>query len=186
MNNFNLFGIGPMELIFVLIIALVVMGPERLPQVAREMAKLMAQVREIYTELMGTLSKEFGDMEELKDIQRDLNSLRDPLNLNKIGKTPGKSSAKVPSSTPKRSTAEQLAQPLAAPTAVKETRQPLSSPSGSTTPLAPAAPPVSEAQDGGNFGEENRIAPPQSEESSQIAHADGQAKPAPITSGDES
>ncbi len=79
MNNFNLFGIGPMELIFVLIIALVVMGPERLPQVAREMAKMMAQIREIYTELMGTLTKEFGDMEELKEIQRDLNSLRESL-----------------------------------------------------------------------------------------------------------
>lgn len=186
MNNFNLFGIGPMELIFVLIIALVVMGPERLPQVAREMAKMMAQVREIYTELMGTLTKEFGDMEELKEIQRDLNSLRDPLNLNKFGKTPSKSSAKAPSSTPKRSTAEQVAQSSAAATSAKETSQPLSPSSGSTTPLAPAPPAVSAAQGNANFGEENRIAPPQSEESSQKAHADGQAKPAPVISGDES
>ena len=115
MNNFNLFGIGPMELIFVLIIALVVMGPERLPQVAREMAKMMAQVREIYTEIMGTLTKEFGDMEELKEIQRDLNSLRDPLNLNKLVNPPSKSPANKSSSTPKRSTAEQLAQSTAAP-----------------------------------------------------------------------
>jgi len=93
MNNFNLFGIGPMELVFILIIALVVLGPERLPQVAREMAKLMAQIREIYTELMGTLSKEFGDMEELKEIQRDLNSLRDPLKFNQPAKPAPKPAA---------------------------------------------------------------------------------------------
>jgi sec-independent protein translocase protein TatB len=109
MNNFNLFGIGPMELIFVLIIALVVMGPERLPQVAREIAKLITQVREIYTEIMGTLTKEFGDMEELKEIQRDLNSLRDPLNLNKMLTKPPTSTAQKPSTV-----APQVAKPLAA------------------------------------------------------------------------
>lgn len=35
----NLFGVGSGELIFILVIALLVMGPERLPQVARQWAK---------------------------------------------------------------------------------------------------------------------------------------------------
>jgi len=189
MNNFNLFGIGPMELIFVLIIALVVMGPERLPQVAREMAKMMAQVREIYTEIMGTLTKEFGDMEELKEIQRDFNSLREPLNLNKLGKTPNKSSEKATSSTPKRSTAEQLAKPTDAASAAKETSQPLSSSAGTPPPPALAASAASAfpiAKDSAGSGEENRIAPPQSQESSGKTDADNQVGQSSVTPGDES
>ncbi len=179
MNNFNLFGIGPMELIFVLIIALVVMGPERLPQVAREMAKMMAQVREIYTEIMGTLTKEFGDMEELKEIQRDLNSLRDPLNLNKLVNPPSKSPANKSSSTPKRSTAEQLAQSTAAAAAASPTIS-----TGISKPLAQASTAVTALPDA-DAGDENRIAPPPNKEPTAKAPADSQAELAPITSGDK-
>ncbi|MER2599081.1 MAG: twin-arginine translocase TatA/TatE family subunit [Caldilineales bacterium] len=37
----NLFGVGSGELIFILVIALLVMGPERLPQIARQWAKVV-------------------------------------------------------------------------------------------------------------------------------------------------
>lgn len=141
MNNFNLFGIGPMELVFILIIALVVLGPERLPQVAREMAKLMAQIREIYTELMGTLSKEFGDMEELKEIQRDLNSLRDPLKFNPPAKPSSQSGTKpAPKPAPK---------PAAPPSASTKNAGPLAPASAQVEPIPP-----------NDVGEENQIAPP--------------------------
>lgn len=148
MNNFNLFGIGPMELIFVLIIALVVLGPERLPQVVREMVKLLAQIREIYTELMGTLTKEFGDMEELKEIQRDLNSLRNPLNLNKMLTKPPASTAKKSSTS-----APQAAKPLAA---AAETAK--SAAQSDVAPPAPASP---------DPGNENRIGAPQPQSSTE-------------------
>ncbi len=180
MNNFNLFGIGPMELIFVLIIALVVMGPERLPQAAREMAKMMAYIREIYSEIMSTLTKEFGDMEELKEIQRDFNSLREPLNFNKLVNPSSKSPAKTASSTPKGSTAEQVAQPTAtaaaSPPVLTETSK----------PLAPANNAVTASPAGADAGEENRIAPPQSPEPTAKTATDSQAESAPITPGDES
>lgn len=135
MNNFNLFGIGPMELVFILIIALVVLGPERLPQVAREASKLIRQMREIYAEIMGTLQKEFGDLEEFKEIKEISNSLRDPLNLNNTAKPAAKSSSKP------------VAKPAPAPVS------PTISTEVSTPPLKPV-------ENGVAAAEENRIAPP--------------------------
>jgi len=174
MNNFNLFGIGPLELIFILIIALVVLGPERLPQVAREIAKLMVQIREIYTELMGTLTKEFGDMEELKEIQRDLNSLRDPLNLKKIGRPrTNKIGGKDASSSAKQSPAK----PENTPATVSATVSATASVTTSTEvsqPLAPAtnALPVVEKPNQNDAGaaDAKRNDPPQPKPQTENEH----------------
>lgn len=40
-----MFGIGPEELILVLIVALLVLGPERLPRVARDVGKVVGDLR---------------------------------------------------------------------------------------------------------------------------------------------
>lgn len=40
-----MFGIGPEELVLVLIVALLVLGPERLPRVARDVGKIVGDLR---------------------------------------------------------------------------------------------------------------------------------------------
>jgi Tat protein translocase TatB subunit len=40
-----MFGIGPEELVLVLIVALLVLGPERLPRVARDVGRIVGELR---------------------------------------------------------------------------------------------------------------------------------------------
>lgn len=57
-------GIGPMELVIVLAIALIVMGPKRLPQVGRQLGSGMREFRGAIT---GAASQDLGpegDVEE--------------------------------------------------------------------------------------------------------------------------
>lgn len=42
----NLFGIGPGELLLILILALIVFGPRRLPEIARSLGQVMRELRE--------------------------------------------------------------------------------------------------------------------------------------------
>lgn len=88
MGNFNLFGIGPLELFFILAIALIVLGPERLPQVAREIIKFVGQLRSLYRDLTSQLNSEFGDLEELQSLRRDLQELNTERLLGALGEEP--------------------------------------------------------------------------------------------------
>ncbi len=42
----NLFGIGPGELLLILILALIVFGPRRLPEIGRSLGQMMRELRE--------------------------------------------------------------------------------------------------------------------------------------------
>jgi len=67
----NLFSnIGALELLVILILALLVVGPERLPQLARDLAKLLRSVRRAYE----NLSRDLGP--ELMSIQQTTEELR--------------------------------------------------------------------------------------------------------------
>ncbi|HEY6957508.1 MAG TPA: twin-arginine translocase TatA/TatE family subunit [Candidatus Limnocylindria bacterium] len=46
-----MFGIGPEELMVILILALLVLGPERLPKVARDLGKIVGELRRTSDEL---------------------------------------------------------------------------------------------------------------------------------------
>jgi Tat protein translocase TatB subunit len=50
-----LFGISLAELLFILVIALIVLGPERLPEVARTLAGWIRQIREASDDIQRTL-----------------------------------------------------------------------------------------------------------------------------------
>lgn len=64
-----MFGMGWQEIMIILVIAVLVIGPEQLPQVARTLGKLMAQFRRASNDLRDTINREFTEHEEFKDFK---------------------------------------------------------------------------------------------------------------------
>lgn len=58
-------GIGPLELIVILIIALIVVGPERLPQLAQSIGKTMRDLRAMSQGLATEWQREIGSVTEI-------------------------------------------------------------------------------------------------------------------------
>jgi sec-independent protein translocase protein TatB len=76
MNSF--FGLGPMELALIIFIALIVLGPERLPGTIREVMKYWKYFRNLSSELTSQFSEELKGLEDL-DPKRILNDLANEL-----------------------------------------------------------------------------------------------------------
>jgi Tat protein translocase TatB subunit len=55
------FGIGMTELLVVLVVALLVLGPKRLPEIARSLGRGMAEFRRASNELRASLSASIDD-----------------------------------------------------------------------------------------------------------------------------
>ncbi len=54
----DFFGIGILELLLILVVALLVMGPDRLPKVAQRMGNLLVQARRSINEATSTFTAE--------------------------------------------------------------------------------------------------------------------------------
>lgn len=65
----DLFGIGPMELLVVLILALIVLGPHQLPAVARKLAKFTRDLRRMWAEVSTDFARELNAEEALADLR---------------------------------------------------------------------------------------------------------------------
>ena len=55
-----MFGIGSGELLLILVAALLVLGPKKLPEVARTLGKAMGELRRVSTEFQRTLNTEIA------------------------------------------------------------------------------------------------------------------------------
>jgi Sec-independent protein translocase protein TatA len=78
----SFFGIGLPELILILLIAGIVMGPERIGVVARWLGKTTAQLQAISRGFVRQLNAELDglqDAEEIRDTMNDMRDLRDQL-----------------------------------------------------------------------------------------------------------
>ena len=66
-----MFGIGPLELVVIAIVAIIAFGPDRLPEFARTAGRLLRQVRQMVSnaqnDLRNELGPEFADL-ELQDL----------------------------------------------------------------------------------------------------------------------
>jgi TatA/E family protein of Tat protein translocase len=76
-----MFGsVGPTELILIFIIALLVFGPKKLPEIGRSVGKAIREFKKASDEIKGRIEDEIN-ASEIKDIGKDLqsgvNSLRD-------------------------------------------------------------------------------------------------------------
>ncbi len=85
----SFFGIGAPELILILLLAGIVMGPERIGRVARWLGKTTAQLQAISRQFMRQLNAELtaadqgeelkGAMDDIKSLQQQVSQLRDEL-----------------------------------------------------------------------------------------------------------
>jgi sec-independent protein translocase protein TatB len=73
-----MFNIGPWELLVLAFVGVIVLGPERLPALARDAANMLRQLRDLATGARNQLKNELGP--EFSDV--DLQALRDLRALN--------------------------------------------------------------------------------------------------------
>jgi sec-independent protein translocase protein TatA len=57
-------GIGPLELMLILIVALVVVGPKKLPEIGRQIGKVMRDLRRMQDEVKDTIRFDLDDEDD--------------------------------------------------------------------------------------------------------------------------
>lgn len=63
----NIAGVGPAELLVILIVALVVFGPQRLPQIARDVGKSIGKWRQALEEIESVADAPMKEIKEMKE-----------------------------------------------------------------------------------------------------------------------
>ena len=66
----DFFGIGILEILLVLIVALAIWGPARMVEIARKLGKLMHTLRQATAELKDTVTKEIDAGEDNTPLRR--------------------------------------------------------------------------------------------------------------------
>jgi len=88
----DFFGIGPMEILLILIIGLLIFGPGKLPQIGRDVGKALRSFKKAATDLSAEMSKEMEeDKKEInsdtKQIKQEIDEISNPAKP-EAGKTP--------------------------------------------------------------------------------------------------
>ena len=82
-----MFGIGVPELLLILAIALIVIGPKKLPDLAKSLGRAMREFKHATNDFKESMELD-GDLKDVKsafdEVKKDI---RDPLNLNSAGET---------------------------------------------------------------------------------------------------
>jgi sec-independent protein translocase protein TatA len=66
-----MFGIGLPELLLIMVLALLVLGPQRLPEVARMVGRAYAQLRRASEEFQNTIRQDIAAIERQEDANRN-------------------------------------------------------------------------------------------------------------------
>ena len=67
-----MFGLGFWEIAVVLIVALLVLGPEKLPKIARQLGRGVRELRRVAGEFQSALNNEVDDMDREKRFKEEL------------------------------------------------------------------------------------------------------------------
>lgn len=74
------FGIGPLELLLVAVITLLVLGPQRLPEAAVQLARMVRSLRRYAASMSAEFRQEFREvLAELEEMRAELQDLRQAL-----------------------------------------------------------------------------------------------------------
>ena len=103
----EVFGIGPLEIALVVLIAFIVLGPDRIPGTMRQLGKWTRQARETVNNITRDYNTEIRELtgeitslqEEIRSIQRDLGSIATGFmttTLPPAGKPPARSNTAAP------------------------------------------------------------------------------------------
>jgi Tat protein translocase TatB subunit len=98
-----MFNIGPGELVVILLLALILLGPKRLPDAARAVGKGMREFRRATEDLKGTLEQELGDLQDpLRPTQPPRPAVSESVAAQKSlpAPTPEEPQAEIPTSDP--------------------------------------------------------------------------------------
>ena len=64
-------GVGFPELVLILVVALIVLGPQRLPEVARTLGRAYGQLRRASEEFQNTIRQDLAALERQEDVNRN-------------------------------------------------------------------------------------------------------------------
>ncbi len=68
----SILGIGGNELIVILVLAAIVLGPERIARSAREIGKFVRNVKSYFSSLSSELKAELDVLDELEDFKKTI------------------------------------------------------------------------------------------------------------------
>ncbi len=68
----DIFGIGGNELIVIMLLAAIILGPERLARSARELGKFIKNIKAYFSSLSSELKAELDILDELEKVKKDL------------------------------------------------------------------------------------------------------------------
>ncbi|MGH2615012.1 MAG: Sec-independent protein translocase protein TatB [Thermomicrobiales bacterium] len=73
-----MFGVGYQEMFIVLVVALVIFGPKRLPELAGQVGRWVRDFRRMSADLTGEFEKTFAEVDEVKkSFKREMQSIQD-------------------------------------------------------------------------------------------------------------
>lgn len=73
----DLFGVGLPEIIVILVVALIVVGPKRLPEVAAQVARTVKQLRGYATDVTSQMREELDELtREYESMRKELDEFR--------------------------------------------------------------------------------------------------------------
>ena len=69
----EIFGVGGTELVLIILLAVIVLGPERLVVTARKLGVFVREAKAYFNSLTDELKVEMDILEEIKEVKNDLN-----------------------------------------------------------------------------------------------------------------
>jgi sec-independent protein translocase protein TatB len=78
----DIFGVGTNELLVIMLLAAIVLGPERLARLAREAGKLVRNLRAYFGSLSDELKNELDVLDDLRDVKREIDHAVDDVRGN--------------------------------------------------------------------------------------------------------
>jgi Tat protein translocase TatB subunit len=80
----NILGMGPAELLLIFVIALIVFGPGKLPDLARTLGKAMREIRRMSLEVTAEFAKELRDVEAIsKEVKETTETIKQAADIKK-------------------------------------------------------------------------------------------------------